>query len=355
MDANAAIPRLSVMADMAGCPNRCRHCWLGGGRDGAMGVDDFRAVAAAFRGWRDEPGGGVGELGFFSWWREPDYRDDYRALWELEKELSSPGRAQRFELLSTWRLARDDGYAAWAASIGTKVCQISFFGMEESTDWGMRRRGAFRDQLRATERCIEAGISPRWQLFVTKRCLGELDDFLRLMERLDLAKRCEVIGGRFEMFIGGISPEGSGFAIERLRLEQGDLALLPDGLVALSRDGAKNLGRPERELIGEMARRDGPANLGTPVPALAVDAGFDVYPNVAEPAPWWRLGNLRADGVDAVMRTFREGATPGMTANRTIPVAELAAAYGCPDSDRLYDGDDLISRFLHQWGVEHAG
>ena len=48
--------------------------------------------------------------------------------------------------------------------------------MEQSTDWGMRRRGAFRDQLTATERCLDAGIAPRWQLFLTKRCLAELDD-----------------------------------------------------------------------------------------------------------------------------------------------------------------------------------
>jgi hypothetical protein len=36
-------------------------------------------------------------------------------------------------------------YAKWAAALSPKICQITFFGMEESTDWGMRRRGAFRD------------------------------------------------------------------------------------------------------------------------------------------------------------------------------------------------------------------
>ena len=25
---------LAVMADMAGCPNRCRHCWLGSHKNG---------------------------------------------------------------------------------------------------------------------------------------------------------------------------------------------------------------------------------------------------------------------------------------------------------------------------------
>ena len=112
---------IGIMADMAGCPNRCRHCWLGEQPNGHMDIEDFKEIAALFKGWRDDNGNGINELGFFSWWREPDYRDDYRELWNLEQELSSPGRARRFELLSTWRLARDTGYAPWAAALPTKV------------------------------------------------------------------------------------------------------------------------------------------------------------------------------------------------------------------------------------------
>ena len=85
---------LGVMVDMAGCPNRCRHCWLGSHKNGSMKVDDFRNIADQFKNWRDENEKGIRELGFFSWWREPDYRDDYRDLWALEQELSSPGQAQ---------------------------------------------------------------------------------------------------------------------------------------------------------------------------------------------------------------------------------------------------------------------
>lgn len=76
-----------------------------------MTFDAFRDIAKQFKNWRDENGHSIRELGFFSWWREPDYHDDYRELWELEQELSSPERVIRFELLSIWRLARDAGYA----------------------------------------------------------------------------------------------------------------------------------------------------------------------------------------------------------------------------------------------------
>ena len=334
---------LGVMADMAGCPNRCRHCWLGTHRNGHMSIDDFRDIAAAFKGWRDESGNGIEELSFFSWWREPDFRDDYRELWRLEQELSSPGRAERFELLSTWRLARDENYAKWAAALGPKVCQITFFGMEENTDWGMRRKGAFRDQLTATERCYAAGITPRWQLFLTKRCLSELSEFLRLIREYNITK----------FFIGGISPEGCGYELENERPELADIGRIPPELIALSRDGIAMLGQTEESLLPELYRDRTPPNIRVNAPTLAVNGNFDVYPNIVEPAPWWRLGNLRADGIDAVMNAYRNGTAPGMTMNLTVPVSELAKSYGNPESRKLYDKSDLICRFMHQWGEDY--
>lgn len=344
---------LGVMVDIAGCPNRCRHCWLGCHKNGNMTVDDFRGIAEQFKNWRDENGEGIRELGFFSWWREPDYRDDYRELWELEQDLSSPGRAQRFELLSIWRLARDESYAKWAATLPPKACQITFFGMEENTDWGTRRKGAFRDNLLATERLLAAGIAPRWQLFITKRCLDELDDFLRLIYSLDLYKRCESIGQKFEVFIGGISPEGNGYELVDDFIDEDDTALIPKGLIDICREGIKLLGQPEYALLESMLKDSNPPNMSANIPSVSINADFDVYPNIAEPTQWWRLGNLKRDGVDAVIKAYRDETTPGMIANRTIAVGELAKKYGNPQSKKMYHPSDLICRFMHQWGQTH--
>lgn len=243
--------------------------------------------------------------------------------------------------------------ATWAATLPSKACQITFFGMEENTDWGMRRKGAFRDQLAATERCIEAGIAPRWQLFITKRCLGELKELLQLMHELDLFRRCGHIGGKFEFFIGGISPEGCGYEIENVRLEQSDLELIPHELIALSRDGLNMLGQPECDLLGELTYDDNSPLISANFPCVAVDADLYVYPNIAEPAEWWRLGNLKIDGVDAILKAYREGSTPGMKANNTIPMSELVRRYGDPNSKKLYSKSDLVCRFIHQWGVDY--
>ncbi len=340
---NFRMSYLGVTVDMAGCPNRCRHCWLGNKKNGHLSVDEFKNIAAQFKDWRDENGDGIAEMSFFSWWREPDYRDDFRELWALEQELSSPGRAERFELLSTWRLARDAEYAEWATTLPPKTCQITFFGMEASTDWGMRRRGAFRDQLTATRRCQAVGITPRWQLFLTKRSLPELNEFQELMKEYGITS----------FFIGGISPEGCGYEIERERIEKADLPLVPDEMTAHSLYSLNLLGKPECELLPELLRDHTPPIITTHIPAVAVDADYDVYPNIAEPTEWWRLGNLKTDGVDAIMKAYRDGTTPGMIANKTIPVSELARRYGKPDSTKLYDKEDLLRRFMHQWGMDH--
>jgi len=351
--------KLGVAVDMAGCPNNCRHCWIGGHRNGSVSVCGFRDIAEQFKSWRDENGNGIGELGFWTWWREPDFRDDYRELWELEKELSSPGCAVRYELLSVWRLARDEGYAKWAAEAfrthadnGVAACQISFFGMEEATDWGIRRKGAFRDSVLATERLIEAGITPRWQLFATKRGLPDFEQFTRLIYEMDLIKRCEAIGWKFEVFVNCFSPEGNGFEIDHETLEDGDLAKIPQGLVDICRDSIGNFGKPEYALLEEMEDDDSPPGLSANMHCLSVNAEFDVYPNIAEAKPWWRLGNLKTDGVDAVIKAYRDETTPGMKMNREMPVSELAKRYGVKESKKLYDRSDLICRFVAEAGRE---
>ena len=85
--------------------------------------------------------------------------------------------------------------------------------------------------------------------------------------------------------------------------------------------------------------------------ALAVDADFDVYPNNAEPMPWWKLGNLKTDGIDAVIKAYRDETPPGMRVNREMPIME-ARRYGNPESTALRPSD-LLSRWLRMWGEDY--
>ncbi len=357
---------IAVLLDMAGCPNRCRHCWLGAAPNRRLPAESLRRVAEEFRSWR-RPGESrpfFESLDLASWYREPDYTPNYRALYELERELSD-GNASRFELLSIWRLARDPTYAQWAREVGTAACQITFFGMEETTDYFTRRPGSFRDNLVATERLIEAGIRPRWQLILTERLVPEMGALVDLVRSLSLEERVREMGGEFGIFLNTPSPDGEAFHIEDLRPTPEALEGVSPYLVekTLRHFGAESLadclGRPEGDWLPELVEQTKPHADRPEWPAFEVDSSFDVYSNLDELSPWWRLGNLWDDGLDEVIRRFESDEPPGMQANFQVPVGELARRYGRPRGRRLYARGDLITRWIRLWaearwrGVAH--
>jgi len=353
---------IAVCLDMAGCPNRCRHCYLGKLPNGRLPEEALRKVARQFRMW-SHPGETrpfIEQLIVHSWFREPDNTPNYRERWALEQELSDPGAARRFELLSIRRLARDPEYARWAREIGTEACQISFFGLEETTDYFVRRRGAFRDSLLATERLLDAGIRPRWQLFLTERILPELDGLLALAREMRLEERSRALGQEFAIFIHAPGPSGEAFHIEHLRPTVDALAMIPPYLAekTMRHFGASTLpeclGCAEGELVTELADEQAPNGFYPGVLAFLVTATMDVYTNIGEQLPWWSLGNLETDGLDAIMRRFEHDEVPGLQLNFHVPVGELARRYGRPDSRRLYGRSDLIERWMRLWGEEHV-
>jgi len=60
------LDNLGVMVDMAGCPNSCRHCWLGLQKNGKISTNEFRDIAKQFKNYRDQSGKGISEIGFFA-------------------------------------------------------------------------------------------------------------------------------------------------------------------------------------------------------------------------------------------------------------------------------------------------
>jgi len=353
----------AVCLDMAGCPNRCRHCYLGILLNKRLSEEALSEVARLFGAWRypGETRPFPERLIVHSWFREPDFAPNYRELWALEQELSDPGAARRFELLSIWRLARDTDYARWAREIGTEACQISFFGLEAATDYFVRRRGAFRDSLLATERLLDAGIRPRWQLFLTERILPELEGLLALAREMRLEERSQALGQEFAIFIHAPDPSGEGFHLEHLRPTGDALATIPTYLAekTMRHFNADSLpaclGRTEGELVAELANEQAANEYYPDVLAFLVTARLDVYANIEELLPWWKLGNLETDGLDAIMRRFEYDEVPGLQLNYHVPISELARRYGRPDSRMLYGRGDLVERWMRLWGEEYYG
>ena len=101
---------LTVCLDMYGCPNRCKHCWIGHSPNGNLTKEDLIDVARLFRPYTDA-------LTVYDWYREPDYHDDYIELWNLSNQLSDISQ-EHFELISVYRIMRDKEYVKWFSSLG---------------------------------------------------------------------------------------------------------------------------------------------------------------------------------------------------------------------------------------------
>jgi hypothetical protein len=206
---------------------------------------------------------------------------------------------------------------------------------------------------------LEVGIRPRWQLFLTECVIPELEEFVALIHRLELDKRVRELGHEFQVFVHPVAPDGEAFNIEHVRPTVDVLASIPDYLVekTLQHRGTSSLeeclGKAEGDWMAELLGKNEPFATYPDTLAFMVTPELDVFSNLGEPTPWWRLGNLRLEGVDGIMRCFEHDRVPGLHVNFHVPVSELAQTYGRKDSRRLYTQGDLILRWLRMWGEDY--
>lgn len=346
--------KIEIALDMLGCPNRCRHCFMGWRPNPGLGTEDLRFAAEAFRPFAKE-------LTVYDWNREPDFGDDYREKWALCQELSS-APPQHFELASVWRLARDKDYAPWLKSLGLRYVQLSLFGGEELTDWFTGRKGAFQDILEAIERLLKNGIAPRIQVFVNQKTAEELPRVTELVERLKLEQRCEEIGIPFSMFAHQGTCDGEGENLYPIWPTPEELSKIPPLLAeySLRHFGAPSLeavfGREERELYQELLEAEKTESLGqVDSPVLYVDGNFQVSPNFGVPGEQWTLGNLKTDGAEEILSRLKEDQSPAQRVRASVPPRELARACGDPESRRLFGRGDYLEYLLNKYCQKYSG
>ncbi|MDE7218557.1 MAG: radical SAM protein [Oscillospiraceae bacterium] len=340
---------ITLCLDMKGCPNRCKHCWMGWSPNGDMPEEELSAAAADFAPF-------AGNLELYDWDREPDYSDRYRERWELCCKLSGPRPHQpHFELASVWRLVRDGSYAPWLAGLGVGAVQLTLFGGEETTDWYTGRKGAYREILQAIDILLQNGIAPRIQVFVSKRNLSELPQVEALIEQLDLDRRCRDIGREFDCFVHQGSCDGENRRFYDVWITPEDLEKIPPRLAAgtLKYFSAETLpdvfGRPEDELYRELLADGSTFRYVSDDPVFFIDRSCDVYPNITTPSPFWRLGNWKKDGAGAVLEAYAASRSPAQHARLTVPASQLARACGDPNSRRLFGREDYIELLLHRY------
>ncbi|MBQ9263772.1 MAG: radical SAM protein [Clostridia bacterium] len=339
---------LVLVADVYGCPNRCRHCWLGHmpnrrmekGIDAWM-VDYFRPHFSS--------------ITYQSWLREPDFGPDYRELWEREKQLSVNGNPQRFELASFWRLVRDPDYVRFLKEVNVQKVQLTFFGLEGMTDRHVGRKGAFRELLRATDILLENQIAPRWQAFIHEENKDEIVQLLALSKELRLEERCRAFGSEFAFFVHAGSCDGENRKLYGVRLKKEHL---PEVLLPYYWQWEETLTEAEccRLLAGE--EQCVTYHVEKEV-VLNISNNLDVFYNFTHMTPEWKIGNLKDDAPSELVRQIMEEDTTALRLSRGISAGELVQRYGNPASHKIFFLEDykgyLLNRYLEEVGKAPEG
>lgn len=338
---------ITVCLDMFGCPNRCKHCWIGHAPNGNLAKDDLIFLAEKFRPFTDC-------LSVYNWYREPDYRDNYKELWDLCNRLSNTHR-EHFELISVWRLVRDENYVRWLSSLGLKSAQLTLFGGQEKTDYYTGRKNAYDEIVQAIEILLENRISPRIQVFVNKNNIDELPLVEELIRRLDLDNRCKSFGGEFSFFLHQGSCDGENEKLYDIRVTPDDLRKIPQTLAAYTLKHFNKarieeaFGKPEQVLYEELQNDPSTASYVSENPVFLIDQAFRVYPNVSSPEPSWLLGNLKTDTTETILENYTESKSVAQHARRTVPLCDIVKSEGDCKSQRLFSKGDYIEYLLNRY------
>ena len=181
-----------------------------------------------------------------------------------------------------------------------------------------------------------------------------------MIKDLRLAERCAAFGAPFTAFVHAGSCDGENEKRYDIRVTPEDLEKIPPFLAqsTLRHFGEKTLpdvfGETESALCARLSGDDSTRSFVEDTPVLYVDRNLDVYPNITAPAPFWRLGNLRTDGAEAILQTYLDSASPAQHAALTVPVREFVRAYGNPDSERLFGQSDYLEFLLNRWCRERS-
>ena len=312
--------------DMAGCPNRCKHCWLGDLPNETISNVEAEWIASLFKPY-------FSDLTFYSWLREPDFLPDYKKRWELDNKLSSI-KPERFELASFYRLVRDPQYAPFLKEVGVKKVQLTFFGFEEKTDRYIGRKGAYQELLQASDILKGIGIEPRWQIFINEENKDEIEPLIALGKSKDIQ----------EIFVHEGTCDGRNRGLYDIRIRKSHI---PEGVKPYYLDFDNVV--TEAELCARLQNDPShylPHNEEDIV--LYITSDFNVYFNFTNPSPAWRIGNLKTDPIEVIVDRAVSEQIPALLLSKQIPISGLVGRYGDPSSERVFSEDDYKIYLLNE-------
>ena len=321
---------------MYGCPNRCLHCWLGHMPNRTMeeGADTF--IMDYFSPYFEK-------IAYYSWLREPDYCDDYKTRWERDVAISKNATPKRFELASFYRIVRDVAYIPFLRSVGVRKVQLTLFGLSETQDKYVGRKGAYDEVMYASDRLIDAGIIPRWQCFINEENKDEIVALYEMAEKVR-ETRCSEL----EFFVHEGSCDGENRKLYPIRIEKPHIppTLLP---VYLNYNHLLTECECCKVLRGDASSPSFP--IGDEI-TLNISNTFDVYYNYTHMTSPWIIGNLKTDNPETLVRCILSGDTPALRAAKTCTWDGLVWQYGDATSEKAFHLSDykayLFNRYLER-------
>lgn len=330
--------QVNLVVDMYGCPNRCMHCWLGHMPNRVMEKNTDEYLISIFDPYFDK-------IAYYSWLREPDYCDEYRQRWYRDLEISKNTQPDRFELASFWRIVRDEKYIPFLQEVATKKVQLTFFGLKETQDRYVGRKGAFEEVLEASRLLSERDIIPRWQCFINEENKKEIIEVYRMAKKFR-KDHCKDL----EFFVHEGSCDGENRKLYPIRIRKEDI---PEELkeVYLDLDEVMD----EKECVEILKEDESHPHLHEAEAitkdneiTLNISNTFDVFYNYTHMKKEWIIGNLRKDDHEELMRKIIEGDTFALNEAKKITWQELASIYGDLCSEKAFRLEDYKMYLFNQ-------
>jgi len=344
---NKIFKKGTICLDMVGCPNNCKHCWIGKNHNGDLKIDDLLYV-------RDEFKKVITNLDLHSWYKEPDYHKYYKDLYKIEINNSITHKGH-FELISFYRAVRDKEYIPWLSSIGLKKAQLTFFGMEKSTNYYVGRKTALLELIETINLLLENKIAPRIQIFTYKDNIDELNDLLTLFNAMNLEERCKEIGQEFNIFTHQGSAIGLSMNLVDNWITTNDLEKIPEYLKLktfeyFNTNTYENVfGFPEKILYDESLNKNIELKLVVDEPVFYIDKDFNVYPNHSEVNKYWLLGNLKEADINDIIKVYLNNESIAQKVYKETPFKEMVLECGNPERDILFLRSDYYFYILEKY------
>ena len=82
---------------------------------------------------------------------------------------------------------------------------------------------------------------------------------------------------------------------------------------------------------------------------------FDVYFNFSHMTAGWKIGNLKTDPREEIIRRIAEEDTPALELAHGVTLGELAERYGDPVSEKVFFLEDYQSYLLNRYIEDRLG